>query len=93
MLWRIMQIAAWPPMTYCLSAMVLIAKWTIWFPVMVLRHGRHGAIDAALAGRTDPGAFQNVTQTTRVVPAGLPDAADRQTAIDDKKLVASQPSY
>ena len=53
MLWRIAQIAAWPPITYCLFAMALTAKWMIWFPIMVLRHGLHGAIDAAVAGRAD----------------------------------------
>jgi len=93
MLWRVMQIAAWPPMTYCLFAMALIAKWTIWFPIMILRHGRRGAIDAALAGCPDPGSFQDVPLKTRAVPAGPPEAADRQTAIDDKELVTPQPSY
>ena len=77
MVWRIMQLAAWPPITYCLVVMVLVAKWTIWFPIMVLRHGRHGAIDAALAGRVDAGSFQDVNRNTRVVLAASPGAADR----------------
>jgi hypothetical protein len=51
----------WPPMFYSVRAIVLLCKWTIWFPAMVVRHGLHGALDAALtcprgaAGRSLPG--------------------------------------
>jgi hypothetical protein len=49
-MWAIAEVMNWPPMFYFAHAIVLLCKWTIWFPAMVVQHGLHGALDAALTG-------------------------------------------
>ena len=58
-MWVIAGVMNWPPIFYSALCIVLLCKWTIWFPAMVVRHGLHGALDAALdlprrSGRTVP---------------------------------------
>ena len=47
-MWAIAEVMNWPPIFYSALTIVLLCKWTIWFPAMVVRHGLHGALDAAL---------------------------------------------
>ena len=48
-----------PPIFYCLYAIVLLTKWAVWFPIMLIRFGLNAALDAALttpnAGRLKRG--------------------------------------
>jgi hypothetical protein len=48
-----------PPVFYCLYSIVLVTKWAVWFPIMVVRYGLNDALDAALttpdAGRLNHG--------------------------------------
>ena len=59
-MWVIAGVMNWPPILYFALAIVLLCKWTIWFPAMVIRHGLHGALDAALTG---PGAAAGPSPT------------------------------
>ncbi len=61
-MWAIAGVMNWPPMFYSALAIVLLCKWTIWFPVMVIRHGLQGALDAAV---TCPGGAAGRSVTVR----------------------------
>jgi hypothetical protein len=37
-----------PPSSYCILGIVLLAKWIVWFPLMLIRYGFNDALDAAL---------------------------------------------
>lgn len=37
-----------PPSSYCILGIVLLAKWFMWFPIMLTRYGLNDALDAAL---------------------------------------------
>ncbi len=32
-------VLSFTPFYYCLLSIILIVKWVIWFPVMIIRHG------------------------------------------------------
>jgi hypothetical protein len=42
-------VLSFTPFYYCLLSIILIIKWVIWFPVMIIRHGLADSLDAALA--------------------------------------------
>jgi hypothetical protein len=46
-MWRLALVLRWPPARHVVFGIVLIFKWAVWFPVMVIRHGFSGALDAA----------------------------------------------
>jgi hypothetical protein len=46
-MWRIAGLLRWRPVQHVLLGIVLLFKWVAWFPVMVIRHGFSGALDAA----------------------------------------------
>ena len=55
MWWVARAVLRFPP----LLSLVLLAKWAVWFPIMLTRHGVNDALDAALttagAGRSRGG--------------------------------------
>jgi hypothetical protein len=60
----------WPPLFYSALAIVLLCKWALWFPVMVVRLGLHGALDAALACPDGPaGRSPTVRHTSQISDA------------------------
>lgn len=61
-MWVMAGVMSWPPIFYSALALILLCKWTLWFPAMVLRHGLHGALDAAL---TCPGGVAGRSLTLR----------------------------
>ena len=47
-------VLSFPPFYYCFSAIILVIKWMLWFPVMIVRHGLHDALDVALTTAAEP---------------------------------------
>jgi hypothetical protein len=48
-MWWIGAALEWPPLMFCLRSVASASKWTIWFPIMVVRHGIDEAWWAALS--------------------------------------------
>jgi hypothetical protein len=65
-MWRLAGFLRWRPAQHLLLGIVLLLKWAVWFPVMVIRHGFSEALNAAnerharalsCRGRADPSTF------------------------------------
>ena len=46
-MWRLAGFLRWRPAQHVLLGIVLLMKWVLWFPVMVIRHGFSEALNAA----------------------------------------------
>jgi hypothetical protein len=49
--WIISTVLPWRPVNYSLGVLVIVLKWVVWFPIMVIRHGWQGARHAALTAQ------------------------------------------
>ena len=46
-----------PAVFYPALAVVLLCKWTVWFPAILVQYGLYGALDAALTDRAPRAPF------------------------------------
>jgi hypothetical protein len=44
-MWRLAGFLRWRPSQHLLLGVVLLMKWVLWFPVMVIRHGFSEALN------------------------------------------------
>ena len=49
--WILSTVLPWRPVNYSLAVLVIILKWMVWFPIMVIRHGWQEARHAALTAQ------------------------------------------
>lgn len=73
MWWRIAGLSRWRPVQHVLLGIVLLFKWVVWFPVMVIRHGFSGALDAADVRRAHAPCCRDRADLSTPEPS-LPDA-------------------
>jgi hypothetical protein len=66
--WIISTVLPWRPVNYSLLVLVIILKWAVWFPIMVIRHGWQEARHAALTAQ--PRVSHDRSATADLVPFG-----------------------
>jgi hypothetical protein len=64
--WILTTVLPWRPVNYSLAALVVILKWVVWFPIMVIRYGWQEARHAALTPQ--PGASRERAAAADLLP-------------------------